>query len=170
MARLLDTDDLARQLVQPGEPALREIQSVFGDGVISGEGQLRRDELARIVFADPSARQKLESILHPRIRNLWLAQIAIWRDEGHSLAVVVIPLLFETNAESQFDKIICAACLPVTQHGRLAARGWNPSHITQRIAAQFPIEQKIARSNYLVWTEGNLESAARQVKRIVVSL
>ena len=60
------------------------------------------DELAQIVFTDPAARKKLEAILHPRIRERWLAQIETWRAENHALAVVVIPLLFETKAESLF--------------------------------------------------------------------
>ena len=166
-ARVIDTDDLARQLVQPGEPALGEIQAAFGHGVIGPGGRLRRDELARIVFADVSARQKLEEILHPRIRSAWLSQIEVWRGEGCPLAVVVIPLLFETCAESHFDKIICAACLPATQQERLEARGWSPAHIVQRLAAQLPVGQKISRSDYVVWTEGLIESTRRQVERIV---
>ena len=78
-AQIADTDELARQLVQPGRPALAEIQKVFGRGMISSDGQLRRDELAKIVFADPAARKKLEDILHPRIREQWFAQVENWR-------------------------------------------------------------------------------------------
>src|ERR1035437_2796919 len=74
-AQVADTDELARQLVQPGLPALAEIQAAFGKNIIASDGQLKRDELARIVFADAAARQKLEAILHPRIRERWLAQI-----------------------------------------------------------------------------------------------
>ncbi len=125
--------------------------------------QLRREELARLVFADVLARQALENILHPRIRSHWQAQIETWRNEGQARALVVIPLLFETKAESYFDKIICAACRPDTQWKRLAARGWNVSHIEQRMAAQMSIEEKITRSHYIVWTEGRMESLARQV-------
>src|SRR5438477_5624454 len=78
-AQVVDADDLARQLVQPGEPALAEIQNQFGTAVIAADGRLRRDELARIVFADAAARKKLEAILHPKIRERWLAQIEVWR-------------------------------------------------------------------------------------------
>ena len=165
--KVLDTDTVARQLVQPGEPALGEIRTAFGVEVIGNDGQLRRDELARIVFTDGLAREKLEQILHPRIRSVWLAQIDAWRREGLPLAVVVIPLLFETNAQTHFDKIICAACLPATQHERLLARGWTTSQITLRIAAQWPVEQKMARSDYVVWSEGEMESMARQVGLIL---
>ena len=100
---VVDTDELARRFVQPGEPALAEIQAAFGQKIISSDGHLRRDEMARIVFADPAAREKLEAILHPRIRNAWLAQLEAWRGENHPLAVVVIPLLFETKAETFFE-------------------------------------------------------------------
>ncbi len=169
-ARVVDTDDLARQLVQPGEPALAEIQTQFGENLAAADGQLRRDELARIVFADNAARLKLEAILHPRIRERWLAQVEIWRNEKCPLAVVVIPLLFETRAETHFDKIICVACSPAGQRQRLLARGWTPSQIEQRIAAQMPVEQKIARSDYVVWTDGTPEVHAQQLERILSQL
>ena len=166
-AQIADTDELARQLVQPGRPALAEIQKVFGQGMISPDGQLRRDELAKIVFADTAAREKLEAILHPRIREQWLAQVETWRGEDRPLAVVVIPLLFETRAESHFDRIICVACSVVAQRERLLARGWTPEQIEQRIAAQMPVGQKIARADFVVWTDGALEIHARQIERIL---
>ncbi len=81
--------------------------------------------------------EKLEAILHPRIRAAWLAQLETWRRENHPLAVVVIPLLFETRAESRFDKIVCVACSAAAQHERLRARGWNAEQIRQRLAAQW---------------------------------
>ena len=169
-AQIVDTDELARQLVQPGQPALAEIQAVFGKNIIAPNGELRRDELARIVFADAAARKKLEAILHPRIQERWLAQIEIWRRENRALAVVVIPLLFETRAESHFDKIICVACSAATQRDRLLERGWTLEQIEQRIAAQWPVEQKIARADFVVWTEGALDAHAQQLDRILSAL
>jgi dephospho-CoA kinase len=165
--RVVDTDDIARQLVQPRQPTLAEIQRTFGNHLLASDGSLKRDELARIVFASETGRKKLEAILHPRIRERWLAQMDAWRQEDCSLALVVIPLLFETGAESHFDKIICAACSPAAQHDRLAARGWNAEQIRQRIAAQLPVEQKIARSHFVLWTEGVLASPARQVELVL---
>jgi dephospho-CoA kinase len=164
---VVDTDELARQLVQRGEPALTEIQNLFGGDIVAADGQLRRAELAGIVFSDPTARQKLEAILHPRIRQGWLAQVEAWRKAGHQLAVVVIPLLFETQAESHFERIVCVACSSGSQHERLAARGWDADQIQRRIAAQLPVEQKIARADYVIWTEGTLETSAEQVARIL---
>ena len=131
---------------------------------------MRRDELARIVFADAAARKKLETILHPRIRECWLAQIETWRRENRALAVVVIPLLFETRAESHFNKIICVACSAPTQRQRLLSRGWTPEQIKQRLAAQWPVEQKISRADFVVWTDGALDAHAQQLERIFVKL
>ena len=169
-AQVVDADELARQLVQPGQPALAEIQTAFGSDLIAPDGRLRRDELARIVFADAAAREKLEAILHPRIGERWLAQIETWRGENRALAIVVIPLLFETRAESHFDKIICVACSAPAQRERLLARGWTPEQIRQRLAAQWPVEQKISRADFVVWTDGALDAHVRQLERIFVKL
>jgi dephospho-CoA kinase len=165
-ARVVDTDEIARQLVQPGQPALAEIKKEFGETIISSAGELKRSELAQIIFADESARKKLEAILHPRIRERWQSQVETWRRENRPLALVVIPLLFETAAENHFEKIICVASSAAAQRERLAARGWSPEQIRQRSAAQLPVEQKIARSHYVLWTEGKLESHAQQVSRV----
>jgi dephospho-CoA kinase len=169
-AQVVDTDELAHQLVEPGQSALAEIQAVFGNIIVAPDGQLRRQELAQIVFTNATARKKLEAILHPRIRERWLAQIEIWRNEGCELAVVVIPLLFETSAEPEFDKTVCVACSAASQRERLLKRGWTPDEISRRITSQLPIEQKIAQADFVVWTDGTLESTAEQVGRIVSRL
>jgi len=168
--RVVDTDELARRLVQPGQPALAEIARVFGKNFLTPAGTLKRDELARLVFADAAARQQLEAILHPRIRQGWQSQLELWRKENCPLAIVVIPLLFETLAEIHFDKIICVACSPAAQRERLAARGWTPEQIRQRIAAQLPVEQKLARSHFVIWSEGVPEVHRRQVAEILHKL
>lgn len=162
-ARVVDTDDLAHELVQPGQPALAEIADAFGKHLLAPDGKLQRAELAKIVFADTAAREKLEAILHPRIRERWSAQVAQWRQENCPLAVVVIPLLFETQAENQFEKIICVACSPASQLERLQARHWSPEQIQQRIAAQMPVAQKIARAHSVIWSEGTPEIHRRQL-------
>ena len=168
--RVVDTDELARKLVEPGQPALEQIRTKFGPGMISSAGELRRDELACLVFADPAARQKLEAILHPRIREMWQRQLEVWRSENCLLAAVVIPLLFETQAEGSFDKIICVACTPATQRERLHARGWNTEQASHRIAAQMPVEQKMARSHFVIWTEGLVENHRQQIGEILKRL
>jgi dephospho-CoA kinase len=168
--RVVDTDELARQLVRPGQPALAEIQAAFGSHLLTAAGELNRAQLARLVFADAAARKKLEAILHPRIRERWQTQVELWKNEDCPLAMVVIPLLFETQAETCFEKIICVACSPATQRERLSARGWSPEQISQRNAAQWPVEQKIARSHFVLWTEGALASTEQQVARILERL
>jgi len=164
---VVDTDELARQLVEPGQPALVEVLAAFGPHVAGPDGRLRREELARLVFANPTARKRLEHILHPRIRARWRAQVENWRAQARPLAVVVIPLLFETKAEAELDTTACVACSAATQRQRLLARGWSPEQIAQRLQAQWPIEKKIAAADYLIWTEADLDLHATQIDRIL---
>ena len=164
---VVDTDDLARAVVEPGHPALGEVRDAFGPDVIGTDGQLRRDVLAQRVFGDSAARKTLEDILHPRIRDRWRSQLVAWRNEQRSAAVVVIPLLFETKAETEFDAVICIACSAATQRQRLLARGWSLEQATQRIQAQLPVDEKMLRSNCVVWTEGDLNVHAQQLARII---
>ena len=167
---LVDTDELARQVVEPGQPALAEVGRRFGSEVLSPDGRLNRDELGRRVFADPTARKQLEQILHPRIRDLWHKQVETWRGEGRSLGVVVIPLLFETQAENEFDATLCVASSAATQRQRLLDRGWSAEQIQQRLAAQWPVETKIAQATYVIWSEGSLAVHAEQLDRILPSV
>ena len=161
---VVDTDDLARQVVELGQPGLAEVQQAFGPEIVGADGRLRRQELAQRVFADPAARKRLEDILHPRIRALWRAQVEAWRQEGCPLAVVVIPLLFETKAEAELDPTICVACSVATQKQRLlarghilqggvvdgrAARGWRVAALPEhRVALDAVVEQAKAAANH----------------------
>jgi dephospho-CoA kinase len=164
---VVDTDQLARQIVEPGQPALKEIQSAFGNQILDSSGQLRRGELARIVFSDTVAREKLEQITHPRILELWKKQVQLWRNKNHKSAAVVIPLLFETKVETEFEAVICVACSPATQLQRLVERGWSSQQIAQRMAAQWPVEKKMTLSKYVLWSEGKIEILSEQLSRIV---
>jgi dephospho-CoA kinase len=164
---IIDTDLLARQIVEPGQPALAEIQRVFGGGIVAPDGRLNREELAARVFADAVARRRLEEILHPRIRQLWHAQLETWRTEGRPLAVVIIPLLFETGARADFDGVLCIGCSAATQRERLLARGWTPQQIQQRNAAQWPIAQKMTHADYAIWNDAGLDVLAEQLDRVL---
>ena len=164
---VVDTDVLARQLTEPGQPALDEIAQRFGSEVLLTDGSLDRAELGRLVFGDAAARADLEAILHPRIRAAWGQEAQNWRDSGCRIAAVLIPLLFETKAESQFDAVLCLACSEASQWQRLRARGWSEDHIRLRLAAQWPVEKKIARSDFVVWTDTTLETHAAQLERVV---
>lgn len=165
--QIIDTDQIARQLVEPGQPALDELKAAFGNDILTSEGALRRDELARRVFSDPAARHKLDTILHPRIREVWLAKADALRTRGHALAIVIIPLLFETDAAAHFGATICVACSAATQQTRLSTRHWTPEHIEQRRLAQWPVEKKIALSDFVIWTEGEIEVHATQIDRVL---
>ena len=165
---VVDTDDVAREVVAPGQPALAQVVQRFGQAILASDGSLRRSELARLVFADPAARKDLEAILHPAIRARWQAQVAAWRQPSHATAVVVIPLLFETGAEAEVDATICVACSTATQYERLLQRGWPREQIDQRVRAQLSSDQKVARANYVIWTEGSLEVHAAQLAKVVV--
>ena len=164
---VLDTDTIARELVAPGQPALAEIRANFGPTILAPDGHLDRAQLANLVFADPAARHQLEAILHPRIRAVWTRQTEAWRNEGRPTAIVVIPLLFETAAETSLDATVCIACSAATQLQRLLERRWTPDQIAARNRAQFPTEKKMSLATYVIWTEGPLAIHASQLHRII---
>ena len=164
---VIDTDEVAREVVEPGQPALEDIRRAFGPSVFGPDGRLLRDQLALRVFPAPESRKQLEAILHPRIRERWHAQAATWRSEGRPLAVVEIPLLFETDAQQEFDATICVACSSATQRDRLLARHWSSEEIEQRLHAQWTPEAKMARADYVIWSEGSLDVHAQQLERIL---
>lgn len=164
---VVDTDVLARQIVRPGTPALTEIVAAFGPELLDDAGGLRREALARLVFADTAARKRLEAITHPRIRELWQTQLRAWQAESRAVAAVVIPLLYETQAASAFDVVVCVACNLATQEQRLIARGWSREQIEQRRAAQFPVQEKMERANYVIWTEGLPRHTEAQLDRLL---
>lgn len=164
---VIDTDVLARDVVAPGQPALSEIRAAFGPEVLSPDGTLRRETLASIVFADDAKRRQLEGILHPRIREGWLAFLGQCQKEDRPAAVVVIPLLFETGAEREFDRVICTACAPATQMKRLSARGWAEEQSRQRLASQWPTQKKIDHSHLMIWTEVSRDVHGEQWDRVL---
>lgn len=167
---VVDTDLLAREAVGPGSEALREIVIEFGEGVVDPTGGLRRSELARLVFADAGARRRLEAILHPRIRSRWVAEVDRWRQQGVRSGLVVIPLLYETDAAACFDGVVCTACTEASQRERMAGRGWSSAEVEWRLAAQWPVARKMAQANHVLWTEGMIEVTVMQVDRILRQL
>ncbi len=162
-----DTDQIARDLVRPGLPALEALVQQFGNVILAPDGGLARNKLAAIVFSDSSARRRLESILHPMIRQEWQRQVQCQLLAGATLAVVVIPLLYETEAESLFDQVVCVGCTPRAQMERLIQRGWSTEEIHRRMAAQLPAEEKMSRSHRVLWSEGSLGILEEQVARIL---
>lgn len=164
---VVDTDLIAREIVAPGQPALAEIRQAFGDHVIGPGGDLLRDVIAREVFASAEARGRLEKILHPLIRERWLHEIGNWKTAGVECGVVVIPLLYETGAESEFDAVICIACSPAVQLERLKSRGWADLEIRRRLDAQWPMSRKMDAADYVAWNDSPLPILHAQLKRIL---
>jgi len=164
---VIDTDTIARQIVEPGQPALLEIKKCFGDEMVGTDGQLRRDQLAEKVFGNVEARQQLERILHPRIREIWQAEAGRWKNEGRAVGFVIIPLLFETKTASHFFATLCLACSEKSQRDRLRNRGWSEEQIQQRLDSQLPTEKKMTLSDFVIWTETTLEIHAAQLDHLL---
>ena len=168
--KVADTDDIARKLVEPGKPALKDIVKAFGKEVLQDNGELNRKKAAEIVFSDDSKRLKLEEILHPLIRENWELRLNDWSLENEKLGVVVIPLLYETECERYFDKVVCMACSKDIQRQRLRQRGWRDLEIDQRIKAQLLIGEKMRRADYVVWTNGAIDTHAKQWDELISHL
>ena len=164
---VVDSDDLAREVVQPGTDALAEIATEFGEGFLNTDGSMNRVKMASTVFQDDAARKRLEAIIHPRVRVGWEKQIEQWREQKRPVGVVVIPLLFEVDLQDSFDAVLCVACTANTQRARLRERNWNDAQITARIAAQMDIAQKMDLADHVLWNEGAPELLMDQMKEIL---
>jgi dephospho-CoA kinase len=160
----IDADVVAREAVSPGSPALAAIVARFGRDTLDKQGALDRRHLGSIVFADEAARRDLERIVHPAVKaaiDRWLQSMA--RAE-HKLAVAVIPLLYETGRERDFDVVITTACSGDEQLRRVMSRdSLNETQARQRITAQLSTEEKVRRADYAIWTDGTFENTRRQV-------
>jgi dephospho-CoA kinase len=167
----IDADTAARDVVAPGTPGLAAIVARFGPGVLDGSGALDRRALAQVVFADQSARRDLEAIVHPPVAaatDAWLGSLDAARCP---LAVADIPLLYETGRDRDFDAVVVTACDPDTQLRRVMARdGIGEVEARQRIAAQLPTEDKAARADYVIRTDGSYEDTERHVRAVLTAL
>jgi dephospho-CoA kinase len=165
-AEVIDADQLARDVVEPGQPALEEIASTFGRDILLADGRLNRGKLARIVFADPAARARLNAITHPRIRERMEADVAA-RRSGPGVLILDIPLLYENDRVSAVEKVIVVWVDPETQQRRLSLRdGLGREETLQRIAAQMPLDAKRARADHVVDNSGSQQDTRRQVEAI----
>jgi dephospho-CoA kinase len=167
---VIDADHLARDAVAPGSPGLAAIVERFGGGVILPDGGLDRPALARIVFDDTKARAELEAIIHPevyrRVRD-WFANLAA----GLRIGMADIPLLFETGHQHDFDRVVVCACEPPEQVRRVMARdALSDAEARARVAAQWPIDEKIARAHYVIWTDRGFAETDLQVNTIYQAL
>jgi dephospho-CoA kinase len=166
----VDADRLARLAVAPGSPGLTAVVDRFGPSVLRGDGTLDRAALARIIFSDRAARADLESIVHPdvyrRIRE-WFAK----RSPATPIAIADIPLLFETGHEHDFDRVIVCACSPDEQLRRLIQRdALAEPDARARLAAQWPIEEKARRADYVIRTDGSFAETDSQIRAVADAL
>lgn len=167
---VVDADVLAREVVDVGTPGLAAIRARFGDQVLHADGTLDRKRLADIVFRDPAARRDLEAITHPAVRAGIEAFFADLPADT-PVAVADIPLLYETGRDRDFDRVIVAACPPEMQIARVMARDHaSREDAARRLAAQWPIDEKVRRADYVIWTTGTHEETDEQVSRIVSTL
>jgi len=160
----LDADAIVHRLFTGGSDVTAEVRRRFGTSVVRHDGAVDRQALGRIVFADASARRDLEAIVHPRVYE----RIAEWADaqarEGAPWVLVDIPLLFETGRDRAFDRVIVAACSPEEQVRRIRQRdGLGEAVALARLAAQWPIAEKVRRANDVIDTSGSFGETDRQV-------
>ena len=169
-AATIDADRLAKEAVAPGTPGLARVVERFGSALLRADGSLDRAALGRLVFTDRAARADLEAIIHPevysRIRE-WSANLPA----GTRVSIADIPLLFETGQQHQFDTVIVCACEPAEQIRRIQARDrLSEAEARDRLNAQWPIEEKAARADHVIRTDGTMDDTREQVKQIYESL
>lgn len=158
---VVDTDQLARELVEPGRPALAEIVAHFGLNCLDDRGQLHRARLRERVFADPDGRRQLEAILHPRIRALMQERVAAL---AAPYCLVVIPLLAETGMTDWVDRILVVDAPETEQIRRVMARDQIDELQARRIlAAQASRAQRLALADDVLENVGDLEQLDRQI-------
>jgi len=167
-APAVDFDVLARQVVEPGKPAFKEIIAFFGERVLQSDGRLDRKKLGGIVFADEDKRKALENMTHPRIVEAFLDQVAeIARRDPHAIIQAVVPLLFEVNLQHLVHKVLLVYIPREMQIERLMKRDGISREAAQNILkAQLPIEEKPAHADFVIHNEGTLEETRRQVEQV----
>jgi dephospho-CoA kinase len=167
----LDADVLAHGVTAAGTEATAAIAARFGADVLAADGSVDRGKLGRLVFADPAARRDLEAIVHPAVyRAIVMGLRAFELVAAPPLAVVDIPLLYESGHERDFDRVIVTVSGPETQLARLVGRGLSESEARQRMAAQWPTEEKARRADFTIRTNGTFEETNRQIDQVLASL
>jgi dephospho-CoA kinase len=165
-AVVFDADLLAREAVEPGTTGHAAVIERFGADVLAPGGELDREALASIVFADPSARRDLEQIVHPEVRRLFAEGTEAYRDTDR-VVVFSAPLLVETGMHTAFEILVVVSATVATQIERLMRqRGMSEASIRARIDAQAPLEDKAAVADFIVDNEGTLDELESQVEQL----
>lgn len=166
-ASIINADELAREVVRPGQQAWKEIVAAFGESVLREDRTIDRQKLRNLVFKNDLLRKRLESITHPRIRALANAKAADLAAQGAEVVVYEAPLFFETNAQLWIRPVILVACDVAAQRLRLRARDALTEHeIDRHLAAQMPIGEKRKLADYIIENNGDLDGLRRQVKDV----
>jgi dephospho-CoA kinase len=165
---LIDADELAREVVAPGTDGLRKLVETFGGWVLDPAGALDRKALARVVFSDVAARQKLNAITHPRIAARTLELAAELAREGEPLACYEAALIVENGRVEAFRPLVVCSCSEDVQAARLRAReGASREDALARIRTQTPLAEKVALADYVIDTSGSLEDNARETDEVL---
>ena len=165
-AVVFDADILARQAVEPGTPGHDAVIERFGANVLGPAGEIDREALAEIVFADPEARRALEEVVHPEVRRRFAEGAELYRDTDR-VVVLTAPLLVETGMHSAFDVLVVVSAPVEAQVERLhRQRGMSEEQARARIAAQLPLEDKAAVADVIVDNDGSIPELERQVDRL----
>jgi dephospho-CoA kinase len=163
----LDSDRVVHELLGAGTPVTAAIAARFGRVFLRPDGAVDRPALGNLVFSDAAARGYLEAIVHPRVYERVFAWASTQEAAGAAWVVADIPLLFETGQQGAFDRVVVAACPPELQLRRLMERdGLEEAAARARVAAQWPIAEKVARATDVVNTGGSFAETDRQVDAV----
>jgi dephospho-CoA kinase len=166
-AEVIDADEVARTVVAPGEPAWEELHRQFGPEFFQEDGSLDRARMAELVFRDPGARAKLNAIVHPAVTREIARRLQELAGRGARLVMVEVPLLYETGLEKNFDAVIVVDADEKKQIERLSARDGRPPEEARGIlAAQWPLNAKRTRADFVVDNRGALSDTRGQVKNL----
>ncbi len=165
-ALVIDSDQLAREVIERGSPGYEEVVTAFGDSILS-EGQIDRSKLAAVVFNESDLRKKLESIIHPLVREA--AEKLARKLPSGAILINQIPLLVESDGAKRFDYVVTVSADEEIRRERLRLRGLKDYEITQRMAAQVsdPEREKIA--NYIIRNDGSIDELTRAVEALMAN-
>ena len=156
-AVVIDADDLARRAVDPGSPGYQQVVEAFGRQLIADGGDLDRERLAQLVFADPEARKRLESIVHPEVARRFAQELEAYRDTDR-VVVYVVPLLVERSLQAAFDVVVAISASPEIREERLIAdRAMTSEEIRGRMAAQLSDEDRARDAAIVIENDGSIE-------------
>ena len=165
---VIDADQVARDVVEPGEVTLQKIVEEFGTDILSADGSLNREQLGSIIFKEEEKRKKLNSIIHPAIRKRMLDQKKVLLDNGEDCVVMDIPLLFESKLTHMVDKILVVYVDEHVQLNRLMARDHSSKEQAQsRIQSQIPVKDKIKLADEVINNNGSVEESYKQLREIL---